>query len=204
MNLNFKKTHSNTIEVLVNKTNSSNIKFIPLQSNNDFANNISNRICVQYNAKFIFVFTINTDQFNEKSYIIKNKQKYVLENMDDINNFVEECINYTLKLTKYFDILNNNFYIETSIHFMDEITLLSRFNKNKIKIFINIDDNFIVIHKDVEYEFDSIEKMMESMILADYRKNVIDDVLRFFRLFYNNNKKKERKNNKNKNIIFCA
>ncbi len=204
MNQNFKKTHSNTIEVLVNKTNSSNIKFIPLQSNNDFANNISNRICVQYNGKFIFVFTINTDQFNEKSYIIKNKQKYVLENMDDINNFVEECINYTLKLTKYFDILNNNFYIDTSIYFMDEITLLSRFNKNKIKIFINIDDNFIVLHKDVEYEFNSIEKMMESIIFSDYRKNVIDDVLRFFRLFYNNNKKKERKNNKNKNIIFCA
>lgn len=150
-----------------------------------------NEYTVRLNSQIVFKFKMETTPKPIKSYILKNRFSYTLDNENTMDEFIETCSNFVKKVIADYETISKNFYIKEDASTLDIIYLKVPIGQNNwefTKIQILFDGTYTLMTSFVDlYTFTDINDLIKSPHIEQLRKTRLHNFLRAIRLFYNSN-----------------
>jgi len=104
-------SHDKKIDELLYFSNKHKIELINIKNRSINDVLIFDEFTVKYNNIIWFRFSLKTNTDSLKSTIIHNKQKNVINNTDEVENFVLNCKSFIILLRSSLDKVNRKYYI---------------------------------------------------------------------------------------------
>jgi len=179
-------SHDKKIDELMYFSNKHKIELINIK--NRSINNvlIFDEFTVKYNNIIWFRFSLKTNTDSLKSTIIHNKQKNVINNTDEVENFVLNCKSFIILLRSSLDKVNRKYYILRNLY-IDMIVLRVPPGVKNIAyavILLNMDGSCVIkINRFDMIFYDSIDAAIGCGDLFPLKRTFWNNILNLMHIF---------------------
>jgi len=139
---------------------------------------VSNIYTVMYKNNRMFYFQLETNKSLD-SFIIKDSKKIKIDE-NNISDFISKCNDFVIKIYSDYFTIKNNFYIDSSLIYMDKIPLktLNYECCENTRIIINMDNSYkLIVNLIDEYYYTNLDELINSENIKKIRRTFLNNIL---------------------------